>query len=136
MIRKPSYLFQVSSSDETETTTQILNGLTLVDHDIIRQTLMSATCLVILLHHTYVKPFKLTRSNKIETLSLSFLLIMSALNGIEAAFSENGLTPEGSNESILRYFQRADNIFLFLLKSFIILIELYSFFRTRYRKKH
>ena len=113
----------------------ILNCLTLVNNDIIRLTLISVTCLVILLHHAYVKPFRLARSNKAETLSLSFLLVISAMNAIKAAFSENGVIPEGPNETLLRFFQRADNIFLFLLISFIILIELACFFQTRYKRK-
>ena len=113
----------------------ILNCLTLVNNDIIRLTLISVTCLVILLHHAYVKPFRLARSNKAETLSLSFLLVISAMNAIKAAFSENGVILEGPNETLLRFFQRADNIFLFLLISFIILIELTCFFQARYKRK-
>ena len=113
----------------------VLNCLTLVNNDIIRLTLISVTCLVILLHHAYVKPFRLARSNKAETLSLSFLLVISAMNAIKAAFSENGVIPEGPNETLLRFFQRADNIFLFLLISFIILIELACFFQARYKRK-
>ena len=76
---------------------------TLVNTYIIKLTLISVTCLVILLHHMYVKPFKLTRSNRAETLSLSFLLVISSMNAIKAAFSENGVIPEGPNESLLRF---------------------------------
>ncbi len=113
----------------------VLNALTLVDNDIIRLTLISVTCLVILLHHMYVKPFKLARSNKAETLSLSFLLIISVMNAMKAVFTENGVIPEGPNETLLLFFQRADNIFLFVLISFIVGIELYYFFKARYHKK-
>ena len=114
----------------------VLNALTLVNNDIIRLTLISTTCLLILLHHLYVKPFKLSRSNTAETFSLSFLLIISVMNTIKAAFSENGVIPDGPNEALLLFFQRADNVFLFLLISFILGIEMYFFFKERRQKKN
>ncbi len=113
----------------------VLNALMLVNNDIIRLTVMSVICLIISLHHTYIKPFKLNRSNRAETLSLSFLLILCTMNAIKASFSESGTIPQGPNESLLLFFQQAGTIFLFVLISFILLTELFCFMQARYKKR-
>ncbi len=113
----------------------VLNCLTLVNNQILKLTLMAVTCLVILIHHVSVQPFKLERSNRAETLSLSFLLIISALNVVKATFTEFGMIPDGPNEPLLRVIDKAGHVMLFLLICFILLIELYCFLHTRYKKK-
>ncbi len=113
----------------------VLNSLTLVDNDLVRLTLICVTCLIILLHHMYVSPFKLTRSNRVETLSLTFLILIAVMNTIKAAFSENGIIPEGPNESLLLFFQRANNVFLIALIAFLLFVELWAFFRHRHKHK-
>ncbi len=113
----------------------VLNCLTLVNNQILRLTLISVTCLIILIHHVTVQPFKLERSNRAETLSLSFLLIISAMNAIKATFTEFGMIPDGPNEPLLKVIDQAGHVMLFLLICFILLIELYCFLHTRYRKK-
>ncbi len=113
----------------------VLAFLSLVDNQILRLTLIALTCLVILTHHLVVKPFKLSQSNTAETLSLSFLLMSSAMNLVKATFSEFGMIPDGPNESLLSFLNKADHIMLFLLISFIVLIELYYFCQERYKRK-
>ncbi len=113
----------------------VLNSLALVDNEIIRLTLISGTCLVFLVHHLSVRPFKLSRSNTAETISLSFLIILSGMNLVKATFSENGLIPEGPNETLLLFFQRTGNILVFILIGIVIVFELVAFFKNRRMRK-
>ena len=60
---------------------RFLFGLVLyIDDTQLRIMLSLALCLVNLVHHTAVKPFKHNQSNRSETLSLSLLILLCFIN--------------------------------------------------------
>ncbi len=88
-----------------------------------------ATCLVFSVlffgHHMYISPFMHKISNKIESLSLFFLCIISGINLIKANYLYLGISPDATNTNLTNNLSLVETMFLPFLFAFVILCEMH-----------
>ncbi len=103
----------------------LISATTLIPSSIIQLSASFALCLVFLLHHSHVKPFKYSISNKTETLSLSLLVAVAAINLLRACFTYLGVNPYGDQVEYMNNLGLLESMFVVFLFLFIILSEIW-----------
>ncbi len=101
-----------------------LSVTSLISNIFIQMLLNSLLCIFFFGHHLVVKPFVFSGSNRIESLSLSLLLIAAIINLSKSSFIELGLMPTGPFIDIFNILEVFENAVLFVLVGFIIFIEI------------
>ena len=81
----------------------IIALLLFIDDHQVRMMLGLVFCLISLVHHMMVEPFKLKKSNTAETFSLSLLILFTAINLLKSV--------DGNTEN----FRKIDNHLIFIL---------------------
>ncbi len=80
-------------------------------------------CLVCLLHHAFRFPFVHSTSNKAETLSLSLLCGIAAINQNKASFFYTDINPDSHQMKVMRNLELFETLCVMLLILFIVSCE-------------
>ncbi len=109
----------------------------LVPNNIYRLVLCTFACIIALVHHRSVYPFKHINSNRAETLSLSLLCIACVTNSIKSVFPQLGLMVKSNTptEQLLLLMNRLDSIFALVLLSYMLAAEVFQFVSKAISKK-
>ncbi len=100
----------------------------LIPNALIQLSVCFALCIISLIHHLYIKPFRHPVSNHSETLSLSLLCVTAAINLLKTAFLFSDLSPQGSQIAILRNLELVDRILVVILVIFTLCFETVNLF--------
>ena len=99
---------------------------TLVPSTITRHVLLVVACLIIMMVHVRIKPFKRFSANLLETASLLILLCIAIMNLVKAVYFDSGEHPSGSTETLLRFYDIIEQTFVtfipLLLLGFLLLL--------------
>ena len=91
-------------------------------------TIQMACCVYLsqmfLIHHIYVKPFKNSISNTVETISLTLLTLVSIINLSKSYYIHMGVNLDGPNVNIFVSLRLIESSFIIFLVCFIILCEI------------
>lgn len=109
----------------------LISSTILIPNSIIKESVGCIFCILSLIHHTSKQPFINTFSNKVETLSLTFLCGVAMINLIKSFYIQEGMTPVGTAEQIVKSISLIETLFLPLLLFFIALWEIISSFKHR-----
>lgn len=101
----------------------ILCATTLIPNPVIQLCASLALCLTFLLHHAHVKPFVFSLSNKTETLSLTLLVGVAAINLCKSIYIHLGVSPEGSHVEVMLNLGLLENMSVFFVLVYILLGE-------------
>lgn len=85
---------------------------TFVSENLNKLLIMFFICLFVLLHHSYVLPYKESRANLAGTISAAALLVVCCVNLVRAAFESAEYFPEGPNEGLMYTFDHIENSML------------------------
>ncbi len=103
----------------------IITATSLFSNSLIQTMLNLMLCILILIHHMIIKPFKANFSNRVEILSLALLCFVASINLMRAAYTQTGTLPEGPVVDIFKTLELCENGLVIFLISFIALGELY-----------
>ncbi len=112
----------------------ILSAKALINNGIICMSLNLTFFMVFSLHHVYVKPFRATPSNHVESLSLVFLCYVAFVNCLKAFYLEMDNNSQGPVLSVLQTFHAIEEMLIFILMGFILAIEVYLKVKAPYVK--
>ena len=101
----------------------ILTLSVFVKNDIPKLFMLQTMCILNLIHHLVIKPFKNRKSNQAETLSLTLLVVITNINALKACFIEGRLQPDGQDGYIFSVLHICETLSLLMLASFIILLK-------------
>lgn len=89
----------------------------LVVDPLLRLFSLSLTCVAIFYHHLLVFPFKKTKGNHLEAISLLALIVIANINLCKAALWSAGVTPFGPNLTHIKILEWTEVVLLALLPS-------------------
>jgi hypothetical protein len=98
----------------------------LVVDPLFRLFLLTLTCVAVLYHHLLVFPFKDTKANHLEAISLLALVVISSINLCKAVLWSAGVTPVGPNLTHIKILEWIEVVLLALVP-FIFAILLSCF---------
>ncbi len=98
---------------------------TLVPSMILKHVLLVIACLLIMMVHVRVQPFKRFSSNLLETASLLILLCIAIMNLMKAVYVDSGEIPRGSAETLLRFYDIIEQSFVTFFPLVILLFILF-----------
>ncbi len=110
----------------------------LIQNNMFRLVFCTITSVLILVHHIFSYPFAHVNSNRAEALSLSLLCVACVTNSIKSVFAHLGeiVEPNTPTEQLLIFLNRIDNIFVFILLSYIVISSVHDNLKKHWRKKH
>ncbi len=91
---------------------------------IIRHVLLVVACLVAMVMHVQIQPFKKFSSNLLETISLLILLCIAVMNLLKAVYFDWGEIPKGSIDTLLQYYDIVEQAFVAFFPLLIIAVIL------------
>ncbi len=100
-----------------------MSATILFTNAMIQLTLCLTLCLVFLIHHLKRKPFVHSVSNEAETLSLSMLCGIAAINLLKASVLYSNIKDAGPQEEILLNMELMEIVFVVILIGFIVFVE-------------
>ncbi len=104
---------------------RLLIGVTILIPDAsIQLCICLALCIAFLVHHLYQYPFEYHLSNNVETLSLSLLCGVAAINLYKASFLYDSSLPIGQQRDILVNLELLEAVFVVLIVVFIACCEI------------
>ena len=94
-----------------------------IDNRIIKFVIIETLCIVSLLHHSFIKPFKHPASNQVEMLSLIFLSLLDMISGLKLGYINVGVQagPVSGTFQVLNF---VEGLFPFVILLFIIIQEI------------
>ncbi len=101
----------------------LISATILIPNPLIQLSVCLAMCMAFLVHHTHTKPFKNKFSNKAETLSLTLLCGVAAINMLKASFLYTEISLQGPQVEILRNLELMEILFVISLIGFIVFFE-------------
>ena len=113
----------------------LLSSTALIPHSFIQLNICLLLCTAFLVHHLRVYPFKYSKSNACETLSLTMLCFVAAINSYKSSFITYGISPHGSYKTIFVNLGLLESSFVFCLIFFIIFQEFVWKLKSRKRAK-
>ena len=102
----------------------LLGATTLIPDNIIQMALCFVLCLIFLIHHVILKTFICNSSNKVETLSLITLCLVSIINLFKSVYIQVGIVPEGPIIDYFKFQRIVESSFSIFLICFIIMVEI------------
>ncbi len=102
----------------------LITGMTLVNYASIRMTMITALCLIFLVQQNYTRPFQVGRSNDVEALSLSLLLMTSMINLLKAFLTDSGVVPSGPIVPFFIGLEFAEKLFVLMIIIYIGIVEI------------
>ena len=102
----------------------LLGATTLIPDNIIQMALCFVLCLIFLIHHVILKPFLCNSSNKVETLSLITLCLVSVINLFKSVCIQLGIVPEGPSIGYFKFIRIVESSFAVFLVCYIIVLEI------------
>ncbi len=103
----------------------IITATSLFNNSLIQSMLNLMLCILILIQHMIIKPFKANFSNLAEIVSLISLCFVASINLIRASYTQTGTFPEGPIVDIFKTFELLENGLVIFLISFIAFGEMY-----------
>ena len=101
----------------------VITAMTLVGYASIRMMIVTAFCMIFLLQHVYMMPFKVRGSNHVESFSLLLLSLNSVINLLKALMTDSGIVPAGPSVSFFKGLEFLEKILVIVLIIYIILAE-------------
>ncbi len=101
----------------------LLSATALIPNSVIQLSVCLTLCIVFLIHHTLVKPFRHHVSNKAETLSLCLLCGTAGINLIKSILLFLGENPQGDLVGIMMNLTLLESMFILFLLAFILFFE-------------
>ena len=87
---------------------------------------MTCTCLVILLHHLTNKPYRDSKVNLCESISLSTLVVIALINLTEVTFVAAGVDPIGPNKTYFTVMQWLQIVILGFLPAVLCVMIVFT----------
>ena len=112
----------------------LLGATTLIPENIIQMALCFVLCLIFLIHHVIQRPFLYNSSNKVETLSLITLCLVSVMNLFKSVYIQLGIVPEGPSIGYFKFLRIVESAFVVFLVCYIIVLEIKAKIYTKERK--
>ncbi len=109
----------------------LLSATALIPNSVIQLSACLALCLSFLVHHVKTQPFKHIVSNKSETLSLTLLCGVAAVNLLKAALLSFGVDHEGAALARILNLALAEKVFILVLLAFILCFETVFLWKQR-----
>ncbi len=81
----------------------------------LRHIFLSVACLVIMVVHIRVQPFKKRSSNIMEATSLFIILCIAGMNMVKSVYYDSGEVPMGMADKVLRYYDIGENVLVSIL---------------------
>ncbi len=100
-----------------------ISATILIPNPLIQLSICLAMCIAFLLHHTYVKPFRYSFSNKVEAVSLALLCGVAAINMLKASFIHAEVSLQGPQAEILRNLELVEILFVIGLIGVVVCFE-------------
>lgn len=101
----------------------LLAATALMSNSLVQSCCCCALCILFLLHHAYVQPFKNKNSNQVETFSNLLLCFVALMNFLKSFYLQSGIIPEGFCIRIITLYNMFENIGLLLVILFIVGVE-------------
>ncbi len=98
----------------------LINALTLVRSGSVKMISMTGLCLAFLYQHNSVSPFKIRKSNHVEGLSLSLLIMRSVINLLKASLTDSGVVPSGPSVRSFKGLELSEKLFVFIIIAYCI----------------
>ena len=102
----------------------LITGLTLVPNASIQMIIITTLCLIFLIQHIYMSPFRVRTSNDIEALSLTFLVLTSVINLLKASLTDSVTVPSGPSVPFFKTMELCEKLFVLLIIAYIIFVEI------------
>ncbi len=109
----------------------LMSATILIPNALMQLLVCLALCLLYLVHHTAVKPFKSYIANHVETFSLTLLCSLAAINLLKASYLHTDVNPQGSQVKILQTLELIEILSVFLLVMFAVILETSSVLRNK-----
>ena len=93
----------------------LLSVHALVVDPLLRMFALSLTCVAIFYHHVVVFPFKETKANHVEAISLLALIVIANMNLCKAVLWSAGVTPIGPNLMHIKIFEWTEVVLLAII---------------------
>ena len=87
---------------------------------------LSCACLLIFVHHVITKPYRNSKMNTCESISLLMLVIISIINLMEASFVSAAVEPIGPNDNYFNVLQWAQVVILGFLPAIICILVVFA----------
>ncbi len=101
----------------------LISATILIPNALIQLSICLVLCIVFLVHHLKIHPFKHNVSNMTETVSLSMLCGVAAINLLKAAFLYANINPEGPQVEVLNNLGLVETLLVVVLIMFILCLE-------------
>ena len=97
-----------------------------ISNPMLRLFCLSTACLLILVHHVITKPYRNSKMNTCESISLSMLVIISIINLMEASFVSAAVEPIGPNDDYFNLLQWVQVVILGFFPAFICILVVFA----------
>ncbi len=101
----------------------LITGLTLVPNASIRMITVTVLSIIFQIQHIYMSPFQAPRSNDVETLSMTLLVLASVINLLKASLTDSGVVPSGPSVPFFKTVELCEKLFVLLIIAYILITE-------------
>ncbi len=113
----------------------LISTMTLLAFKSMRMIIISVLCILFLYQHSYMSPFNIKQSNRVEGLSLFLLSVNSVSNLLKACLSDSGIVPSGPNVIFYKGLEMCEKLFVLIIIMYVLFIELLPSFKCFCQKK-